>query len=194
MIGKRIGRLVVLEADRTSPHYLKWTCRCDCGTTKSIAGKSLRNGDTRSCGCLKREQSTKHGLSHLPEWTIWNLMKGRCLNPNDKRFARYGGRGIKICDRWLVNFGNFYADMGPRPSAKHSLDRYPDNDGNYELTNCRWATSTEQARNASFTKLDEAKVAQIRALDGIETRAAIALRFDTCPTNISSVLLGKTWR
>ncbi len=89
-------------------------------------------------------------LKKLVEYRAWQAMKNRCYNPNCEKYARWGGRGITVCERWLHSFANFYADMGQRPSAKHSLDRI-DNDGNYEPGNCRWATSVEQNNNQSKT-------------------------------------------
>jgi len=80
------------------------------------------------------------------EYHVWEGIKQRCLNPNRRGYEYWGGRGITICERWL-DFENFYADMGPRPGAGYSIDRYPDNDGNYEPGNCRWATASEQQRN-----------------------------------------------
>lgn len=81
------------------------------------------------------------------EYWTWKNMKARCLSPTNPQYSNYGGRGIRICERWLANFENFLADMGSRPSSKHSLDRYPDNNGNYEPGNVRWATQQQQTRN-----------------------------------------------
>jgi len=88
----------------------------------------------------------RHGGRHKPEYRNWQGMKARCLNPNDKDYPRYGGRGITVCDQWIASFAAFLADMGPRPSPKHSIDRL-DNGGNYEPVNCRWATYRQQNNN-----------------------------------------------
>jgi hypothetical protein len=151
LTGQRFGRWMVLEiSGRTSGQDLKWTCRCDCGTTRAVFGAGLVNGCSRSCGCLARElaetRSTKHGGYGTLEFTTWQQMKTRCLNPRHHAYADYGGRGITVCERWRVSFADFLADMGPRPSALHSIDRI-NNDGNYEPGNCRWATRSEQRRN-----------------------------------------------
>jgi hypothetical protein len=98
------------------------------------------------------DYATKHGLSDTPEHNIWLGIRKRCTNPADRVYPYYGGRGIKVCQRW-DNFANFLADMGPRPSPQHSIDRYPNQDGDYEPNNCRWATRTEQMRNKSDNRL-----------------------------------------
>jgi len=95
---------------------------------------------------------TKHGLRHTTEYTSWASMKGRCLNKNNPKYDRYGGRGIQVCDAWINDFGRFIADMGLKPSPKHSIDRI-DNDGNYEASNCRWAIASTQSNNRSTTRI-----------------------------------------
>lgn len=94
----------------------------------------------------KDRHKWKHGMNKSPEWTSWSHMKERCYSPSATSYENYGGRGIKVCDRWLDSFENFYADLGPKPSAAHSLDR-KDGDGNYTPENCRWATKKQQSRN-----------------------------------------------
>ncbi len=148
-IGDRYGRLVVLGhcfLVSTAKH-IYWSCRCDCGRTKSIYSGNILRGRTRSCGC--RERMT-HGDSHSAEYSIRNGMISRCHNPHDIRYADYGGRGISVCDQWRTSYQSFLEHVGRRPSPSHSIDRIS-NDGNYEPGNVRWSTSHEQRRNTRQT-------------------------------------------
>lgn len=119
-------------------------CRCSCGTVRVVLNKRIKNGSSKSCGCMRLEIISTHGMKRTSEYKIWSGMKSRCLNPSDPAFKDYGGRGIKVCKRWL-KFENFYSDMGPR-SRGLTLDRI-NNDGGYSKSNCRWASRATQSNN-----------------------------------------------
>jgi hypothetical protein len=157
--GQRYGRLTAVAFVERGKHYsARWRFLCDCGQETVIEASAARKGNTKSCGCFKSEMSVKngqsnitHGLSQTKEYDVWQKMHDRCCNPASKDYANYGGRGISVCERWST-FEHFYADMNcPRPSSRHSLDRYPDKNGNYEPGNVRWATPKQQARNQRKT-------------------------------------------
>jgi hypothetical protein len=164
LTSRRFGRLLVLrsgglvESGTQGGRVMQWTCICDCGNTLNVVRQSLMSGNTKSCGCLHTEVlksfNIKHGHSSklsgkTPEYTAWTGMKQRVLNPKCKFYKWYGGRGIKVCARWIHSFENFLEDMGRRPDGM-SLGRR-DNNKDYCKSNCRWETRDQQDNNRSDT-------------------------------------------
>lgn len=148
--GKTYGRLTVIkEHGRSSNYKVMWKCVCKCKNITIVTGTNLRSGITKSCGCYSKERTsqrfTKHRMSKHPVYNTWGQMISRCLNPKNNRFKYYGGRGIKICKRWMVA-KNFIKDMLPTWKEGLSIDRI-NNDGDYKPSNCRWATPKQQAIN-----------------------------------------------
>lgn len=159
--NQRFGRLQAIKRTGSDAYgKATWLFVCDCGTQMITTASLVKKGHTQSCGCLHKETAAKNGLAggkkprhgatyedaelHA-EYCVWKTMRQRCSNPRSYDYPAYGGRGISVCERWN-EFEKFIADMGPRPSPRHSIDRI-DPDGNYEQSNCRWATDSEQANN-----------------------------------------------
>lgn len=158
--GQRFGRLLVLYrviSTEKRKNRVAWLCRCDCGIEKAVRSDHLTSGKTTSCRCLTVEQHTKrltrHGKCGTRAWNVWQSMLQRCYDPHSTGFQDYGARGITVCTEWHT-FEAFYADMGDPPVGQ-SIDRIQ-NDGGYSLSNCRWATPTEQVRNRRSTRYLEA--------------------------------------
>ena len=155
-IGKTYGRLTLLSFHEKRRRKSFGLFLCLCGKEHIADFSAVARGAIKSCGCLAIEtvialgrSNATHGMSKTPEFRIWSHMVQRCTNENDKSYQHYGARGITVCAEWC-DFSNFYRDMGPRPSAKHSIDRI-DVNGNYEPSNCKWSTDHEQARNKTNT-------------------------------------------
>lgn len=157
LIGQKFGRLTVLEKSQTKR---KWICRCDCGNILEAYGYDIKSGHTKSCGCYRREKLkdlyTTHNHSQCRNgkphklYQVWHSMTQRCCNSNSAPYDRYGGRGIRVCQRWL-KYENFLEDMGKDWEEGLTIERI-DNDGNYEPSNCKWVTQKQQTRNTSRNK------------------------------------------
>lgn len=175
MMGDRFGRLLVVgRGPNTKGGGAQWLCRCDCGEERVNTRKNLIKGRVRSCGCLRKETSREvglrritHGGSYTVEYRTWRSLIDRCTKPNSANWKHYGARGIGVCQRWLDGFENFIADVGNRPSDRHSLDRI-DVNGNYEPGNVRWADWFVQSNNRRNN--------HIVTVDGVTMTLAEAIR------------------
>lgn len=222
--GTVFGRLAVIETARTPGGRRAMLCQCECGKQKIVDVGKLRSGHTQSCGCLHREvvaelartnpliaeyrtsdkrreqtrqQATTHGLSYHAHRVRWRNMMSRCTDPDHPAFHRYGGRGIKVCPEWhdLSAFCEWIdANLGPCPAGM-SLDRYPDNDGNYEPGNVRWATQPAQIQNSSWAKLTLQGAADIRARAAAGARRkTLAAEYGVSIGTVRLVVIGETWK
>lgn len=165
MEGQRFGALTVIRRAPRTHRQADWICRCDCGRECIKRGYKLRQGSVKTCGVNNCSwwRFAKRGNARRPEYSCWKHMLRRC---SQSKYKYYRGRGIAVCERWKT-FANFLADMGPRPSLKHTLDRI-NNDGNYEPGNVRWATTAEQNLNRRNTLWVEHEGERVRLFDLLE--------------------------
>lgn len=154
LTGQKFGRLTVIGVFSKSKK-IKWSCICECGKKKNVLAHKLRDGLIKSCGCYRLEKKEISGITQrgviVAEYTCWKTIKNRCYNKNNGYYSDYGGRGIKVCERWLHSYKNFLEDMGKKPTPNHSIDRI-DVNGNYDPANCRWSTPEVQSRNKRISK------------------------------------------
>lgn len=159
--GRVFGRLTAIDCWSYKRYMYTWKCLCSCGSECFVSRTHLLSGHTKSCGCIRSETSrakaTTHGLADSPEYRIWSAMKKRCSSPRDAGWKNYGGRGISVCESW-IKFENFFSDMGHRPPGL-MLERI-NNDGNYEPSNCKWATRSEQMKNRHRWSVSSVKAHQ----------------------------------
>lgn len=180
--GDKFGNLTCIEELPRVQKMRRWLVKCDCGNTIVMLQKSFVTAHRKSCGCAPR--LAPHGLSNEPEYKHWLNMISRCENPNVPRYPNYGGRGVKVCERWRSSVETFYADMGKRPSPRHSLDRV-DVNGHYEPKNCRWALPKIQSRNKRTNRLVE--------VNGWTMTLAEAAERSTLPYNTILYRLRRGW-
>lgn len=184
ILGKRFGMLTAVEELAQDRGMRRWRLQCDCGGERIALQKAFTWGGMRSCGCDNKHKNIPHRLSKTPEYRAWINMKSRCYSASIPNFQDYGGRGIKVCARWLDSVEDFCADMGPRPSGAHSVDRINVN-GDYEPGNCRWATDSEQRRNQRRNHLVE--------IDGRSMTLAEAVERSPVPYNTVLYRLKRGW-
>lgn len=150
LTNKKYNRLLVVSFNSSHKCGSYWNCVCDCGNSTKVLSSNLRSGLVKSCGCLSSETTSNrnktHGLSNSNIYNVYKTMISRCCNINNKSYKYYGGRGISVCDRWLIGFEYFFQDMGGTYKQGLSIDRINVN-GNYSPENCKWVTFEQQSRN-----------------------------------------------
>jgi len=199
LVGHRFGRLVVLElAGLDKARNRKWLCQCDCGEEVIVLGSHLKNGNTKSCTCLARELSAArrftHGQSRKTTYRIWDGLRRRCQDLKNPSYKWYGAKGITVCEKWQ-KFAGFFEDMGIRP-PKLTIERI-DSNGNYEKSNCEWATLTKNLRNRpGYVKLSMEKAKEIRNLlnDGVMSQRAIGRMYNIRHSSIRLIGLNRLWK
>lgn len=200
--GQRFGRLIVIKMSHADKDkFIRWECLCDCGNVYFGRSYELRNGIVKSCGCLERENinsianRTIHGLSKLPIYKVWKSMKSRCYNKSDKRYSRYGGRGIDVCKEW-INDPKLFVEWSLNNGYKAglSIDR-KDNDKGYSPDNCRFITIAENNRNTSNTNLTNSDIKKIKSLyKGGNSQISIAKMFNITQQTVSKIINNKSWK
>lgn len=188
---QRFGHLIVLgPTKKRKGRKVVWLCVCDCGNVREVASNNLGSGNTKSCGCSRGKANTIHGMAGTSIYRTWQDIIKRCENPKHSAYKYYGGRGIKICKYWRNSFEAFYADVGDRPEGM-TLDRWPNNNGDYEPNNWRWATWKEQANNTRklcwFRVWHKDSMAQYLS----NNQSEFAKKWGLNSSNISKCLRGK---
>ena len=170
--GQRFGYLVAIRLDKPKGPKRTWLCHCDCGNDRIVTQSNLRWAHTKSCGCRNYESGPSSTIEHKH----WSNMISRCKYETGPQWKDYGGRGIKVCERWKKSFANFISDVGPRPGVCFSLDRFPNNDGDYEPGNVRWATAAQQSRNSRRNRIVTIDGESMPLVDAVEKRG---LKYNT---------------
>lgn len=197
LTGQVFGRLTIIGIDRKEKKekgtIVFWKWHCSCGNIGSTRTGGFRTCGTVSCGCKKVEQLSKHGMVYSDIYGLWQAMINRCHSPSNAAYKNYGGRGILVCERWRISITDFADDIGPRPSRSYTLDRYPNNNGNYEPGNVRWATKKQQGRNSRSNSINETIAAEIRSLKGKMTQTEMSRKFNCSFAVISNVIHNRCW-
>ncbi len=171
LTGQQFGHWTVLSYIGPAPGSMMWLCRCQCGVERAVSAGNMKAGKSISCGCIQAKTTSqrlfKHGQSSHPIYTSWAGLKSRCLNENDVDFSHYGGRGIRVCDRWLEDFWHFWSDMAAEWRPGLSVER-KDVNGNYEPKNCCWATQSRQMRNTRRTIMLDTPWGKMSVTDAAE--------------------------